>query len=659
MKLPLKWLENYIQLEHNPKEFADIMTKLEFMQDGPIKEVAGQQIVDLEVRQNRPDCLSILGLAREYASYINKKIALPQIYTEIPVEWGSPKNLISVTAKDITKRFCAVHIKNIKVQKSPDWMKNDLEAYGIPSINNIVDITNYVMLEHGMPLHAFDYKKLTTSKDEPTPLTIRKAKNGENLTTWQNSEIEFTNKDLIISSGDNPVGIAGIIGGANSDIDENTTDIILESACYDQASIRKTSIRHNLRTDASTRHEKFLNPDMVETAIRRALFLISELAGGEIVEIEDFYEEREAPIGIEFNLFELSRIGGVQLNHDEAADYLVRLGFEIIEQKEAIGLNQNIIVIKVPMWRTDVQIEADVLEEILRLWGYENLPMQPLREAPEDFSTYESIQLEEKIRDILVKLGLDEHITNPLVKYNENNKYQIKLENPLNKEKDALRTHIVDTLRPALITNKKVRREQTAVFEVGKVYSKVKEGEFREQKVVSTLYDGHDFAKKIKPDFLSVMINLGFNLKDLKWEKEHSYLIYKFNNVSVGVLRHDGFDLMTDALTQIVDLKIIPVIQIKTTIPQVIVEEISFIYKDDIEIGKLEPAIYKASEKISRVSIADTYKDEEAFGKNMTSTTISITFEDIENSLTREDILKARNNIIDEAKRHGLHLRST
>ena len=655
MKLPINWLENYIKLEHNLKEFGNIMTGLEFMQDGPIEDVNGQPVIDLEVRQNRSDCYSIIGLAREYAAYLGKKITPPEHFELTDLKIDKPHEILSVPARSLTKRFFAVKIENIKVKESPEWMKQNLEAYGVPSISNIVDITNYVMLEYGMPLHAFDLNTLTPNK-EGGLLEVRKAVAGETINTWQGTLIKLTPKDLIIASGDEPVAIAGITGGNNSGIQKNTKNIILESACYDQATVRRTAIEHNIRTEASSRHEKFLNPEMVEVAIKRALYLIKELCGGEITLIEDFYEDEKEPTVINFNLYEISRIGGVQIENFLAVDLLNKLGFEIIDQKEAIGLNQNIIVVKVPAWRTDVKIEADVLEEILRLWGYENIPLQALKETPKDYSTTPSIQLEEKLKDILLSLGLDEHITNPLVKFSEDNKQQIILENPLNQDKNALRTNIIQTLKPAIETNKKSGQKEAAVFESGKIYKKFKEGDFREEKCITTLYYGHDFLKKIKPDFVATLSKININHFDLTTKEDEKKLNYYYDKELLASLRADGYDLYIEKLVNIVNLQNIPALRIQKNIPQRIYQELSFHITPSVDLAELSKAIYTSDDYIKSVNTLEKYKPENSTDADY-ALGIEVLIEDPENKLTGEKIEEIRERMIAYAEKTGARLR--
>ena len=647
MKIPIEWIKEYINLEHSLKEFGNIMTSLEFMQDGSIVKVEGYNVIDLEVRQNRPDMLSIIGAAREYAAYINKQIKYPKQVEETEVEWQEPKNNLKVEAKDIVKRFCTVEIKNIEIKKSPKWMQERLEAYGIPAVNNVVDITNYVMLEYGMPLHAFDISKL--KKDQSSPLlTLRRAEENDSFTTWQKTNIKLTSQDLVVADIKNPVAIAGVIGGANSDIDNKSTHILLECAVYEHATIRKTSLRHTIRTDASTRHEKFLNPHMVETAIRRALYLIKELTGGEIVKIEDYYPNRYEPVLIDFDINEITRLAGIQLEVDDVTNYLTRLGFEILEKKEALEVGQNLLVVRVPNYRTDVNIEADLVEEVLRLWGYENIETTEIVSTSPNYSTSKVIQLEEKIRDILVSLGLDEHITNPLVK-STNLERQILLENPLNEDMNALRTSIRKTLEPVVIQSAKFRNKEVSIFEVGKVYFQIKEGEYVEERRVETLYHNINFDTKVKPDFLAVLSRLGIFEKQLDKKETDIEISYFVEKTEIARLYETGYILFSENLSKIVDIKNVPEAIIQTRFTQIIEEDITLITKVDQSLSSLVNEIYKASEYIRNVYLSNTYKGDK-IEKGFISITLTIEFEDAEKKLKREDIEKIKAKIISLVK---------
>ncbi len=660
MKVPLSWLEKYIKLEHTPKEFGDIMTGLEFMQDGPIKDIENDKVIDLEIRQNRSDMLSIIGVAREYAAYLGKKVNYPEITQEFDTNWGTPKENLSVQSKNSVKRFCTVQIKNIHIKKSPEYIINALNAYGISTKNNLVDITNYVMLEYGIPLHAFDVKKLDKSKGHSL-LTIRHAADEESFETWQKTKINLTTEDIVVADSKKPVAIAGIIGGANSDIDANTSEILLEAAVYDHATVRRTALRHGIRTEASLRHEKFLNPEMVEVAIRRATLLIQQLCSGVVVQIEDHYENNEPLKTIDFNVFEIERLGGIHLEKEEVIRLLENLEFKITDQKEALGVNKDIITVAIPDHRTDVKIQADLVEEVLRLKGYEHIPRTGISASPPDFSTPKVLLVEEKIRDILVNIGLSEHITNPLVKYTKEIKNQIQLENPLNAELDGLRTTIRETLLPVLSRNAKAGNLNIGIFEVGKIYMKVKQGEYNEERRIETVYATDKnletlFKQKVKPDFIALINKLGINDDGLKYDAEENHLKYFYNKKLIANLFQSGFELITDEISEIVNLQNVPSTLIKSSLSQKIVEELSLVVSKNKALGEIIEIIKSEKELISQIEIVDLYEDAK-LGLNKISITVKIIFEDAENKLTKESVGKLKEKIVNMLSKKGFKLR--
>jgi phenylalanyl-tRNA synthetase beta chain len=282
MIVPISWLNEYIDGPTDAQELAEKFTFIGYMLDHPVYQVGDDYILDLEVRQNRSDCLSLIGLARELGAVIDKHVMMPQILDLSNVSSGKTK--INIENAELCYRFNTLTISNIENKQSPDWMKKKLESYGIKSINALVDITNYVMIELGQPLHAFDAHKISNKE-----LTIRTARENETITLLGNKSVNLTQDDLIIADASGPIAIAGIMGGDEKGISESTTEIILEAATYSQANIRRSTIRHDIRTEASTRLEKFLHPDLTELALSRAAQLIKDVIGGEIVDHSDQY----------------------------------------------------------------------------------------------------------------------------------------------------------------------------------------------------------------------------------------------------------------------------------------------------------------------------------------------------------------------------------
>jgi len=494
MKLPIDWLSEYSEIKHNNSQIGDIFTYLEFMQDGPIVD----NVLDLEIRQNRPDALSIIGLATEYSAKNNSKIEYPKQIDNLNFE--KPDKLINPKTTDQIKRFTAVKIDGVKIGKSPDYIINRLTLSGIRTVNNIVDITNYVMLEYGIPMHVFDANLLGNNPQ----LTLRMGNTNDELETWLGEKIKISKNDIVITNSENKVvSIGGITGEKNTGATDTTISIIIEAANYNQALIRKSAIEHNLLTDSANRHTKFLPSNLVETAIKRACYLISELCGGKITLAEDYYPEVQVRFEITLNLDEVERIGGFKVTANDTEQILKNLKYDILEN------SNNKITVKSPNHRTDVTQPVDVIEDILRIIGYENIKEQQINLAPPANSTPEIYTLEDNVRDILVGMGLDEHITEPLVKFDADIT-RIKLENSLNSEKNSLRISIQETLIPVLTNYIKHKHNSIKLFEVGKIY-KTEKDQIIENSVVGVLISNSNSYKSAK-GILDLLFNkLGYN----------------------------------------------------------------------------------------------------------------------------------------------------
>ncbi|MEK9179591.1 MAG: phenylalanine--tRNA ligase beta subunit-related protein, partial [Patescibacteria group bacterium] len=322
MKVPLNWLKEYVDIPADVSVVSDLFTAIGHMQDHQPEVVVGDTVLDLEVRQNRSDCLSILGLALELSAVSEKPLRVPRAYeSEMPK--APLKSTIDIKDEDLCYRFNTVTIEGISVKESPEWLKNRLEAYGIKPINNVVDITNYVMVEIGEPLHAFDLGVL-----QKPVLIIRRAVKGEKLAALNGKVLNLTSEDLIVSTEKEPVALAGIIGGTKSSITSKTTRILLEAATYNQAGIRRTSLRHSLRTEASLRHEKFLHPYLAEQGLKRAIEMILEICGGILGDHTDCFTKKNEETKVTMRMSRLEYLCGVHVPFDTVVGILSRLGFD-------------------------------------------------------------------------------------------------------------------------------------------------------------------------------------------------------------------------------------------------------------------------------------------------------------------------------------------
>ncbi len=483
MKIPLNWLKDYVDIEISQDELVKRLTAIGHMQDKKPEHVAGDTVIDLEVRQNRSDCLSILGVAQEVAAVTGKRIkACRQVGLKAKTN-SSLLNIINESPENCF-RFSAYKIAGIDPEaNTPDWMKARLEAYGMKTISPIVDITNFVMIETGEPMHAFDSRSIPNGV-----IKLRQAKKGEKLTVLGDKSIELDADDLIVTDkDDSPISFSGLIGGTTSGIKSDSTEIVLEAATYNQAVVRRSSIRHSIRTEASTRHEKFMHTDLVIPALDRAASLIMEICGGEVVAFHENIAKRSDILTLELRFSEVARLGGVEIDAKEVIEIFQNLNFEILEK------NNLSLKLRVPYVRTDILEEADLVEEVLRIYGYENIPGSLPNFAPPKRITSKYFLTEEKIRDAAVSIGLSEIITEPLVApLDVDEKIAIHLQNALNADKSVLRTSLKSGLVGSYKYQRKFDKSAINVFEIGLVYHKAntKKNPYLEIKTLGVL--SHD-----------------------------------------------------------------------------------------------------------------------------------------------------------------------
>jgi phenylalanyl-tRNA synthetase beta chain len=434
----------------------------------PLGEYLGDTIFDLDVTPNRPDCLCLMGIAREVAALTGKEVHLPEIdYQE---EEQSIDSLISVdiTAPELCPRYCASLVTGITISSSPVWLQQRLRSYGMRPINNVVDITNYVMLEYGQPLHAFDYHKLGGHK-----IIVRRAKNGETITSLD-EEGRTLNKDiLVIADKEKPVAIAGIMGGLGSEVSDETTAILLESANFDHATIRRGARHFQLTSEASLRFEKRLSRELPLVALKRATRLFHELAHGKVAKgVVDVYPGKVKPEGILISAEEVKRLSGLDVNIDEIVRVLTSLGFEC---RQTSVPSQALIF--GPYWRSDINCAADLVEEVIRIIGYDKIPTTMLSATLPEREPRPRLELRKKIRGIMVGLGFQEVLTYSLTSLEKLRKLSIELEpealkvaNPMTKEQEYLRPNLRTGLIVALAQNQKVEPGGIRLFEIGKVF---------------------------------------------------------------------------------------------------------------------------------------------------------------------------------------------
>ena len=448
----------------------------------------GDVVYDLEVTPNRPDLNSVIGIAREIAAVTGNPLKIPAIVF-LNTDSEPIGDMVSVRndEPELCPRYTVRIVRQVKVGPSPEWLQSILEKVGIRSINNVVDITNYVMLESGQPLHAFDYQLLQRHASNAPKIIIRRANEGEKFTTLDGKERTLTNQMLLIADETQAVALAGLMGGKNSEINESTTQVLIESAYFKPQNIRATSKKLELRTDASYRFERGGDIGICDWASRRAAQLICDLANGQLLghAIDNFPNEMPAK-EITLHFSKSKDLLGIGISHAEQIGYLTKLGLNIVKQEPGE------CTFKIPSWRVDLKREVDLIEEVGRLYGIERIPSTPPRGAlgANEFDpVYDQLG---EARRILTSLGLNEAQGQTLVAKEEcriKDDEIVALANPLSSEMDVLRPSLLPGLIHSLRHNVSRKNDDVALFEIGRVFTNVN-GQTKENRNVAIAITG-------------------------------------------------------------------------------------------------------------------------------------------------------------------------
>jgi len=421
-------------------------------------------VFEVGITPNRPDCLSVVGVAREVAALLGKTVKHPE--TGVTESGNDIKNIAKVELLDPGKcpRYSCRVIQNVKIGPSPSWLKTKLESSGIRSINNVVDVTNFVLLELGQPLHAFDYDLLEEKK-----IVVRAAEDGEIIKTLDDVERKLTKNDLLICDGKRPVALAGVMGGANTEVSQKTVNVLLESAYFDPVTIRKTSKATGLRSESSYRFERGVDPNAVVKALDRAAELIRELAEGEMAAgVIDEYPTPIKPIEVKLSLDRANRVLGTEISTEEIIKLAEGLEFENLDSKEGE------FTFLIPTFRVDITREIDLIEEVARLYGYDNISttLPAVTMKSDTVSVHKFAQ--NKLKEILISSGFYE-VINYSFEDQEllslfNNTEMLRILNPLTTESSVMRTSLVPGLIKNAILNLNHQAQDLRLFEIGKAY---------------------------------------------------------------------------------------------------------------------------------------------------------------------------------------------
>jgi phenylalanyl-tRNA synthetase beta chain len=464
MKISIEWLQDYVEVRESPEKLKEDLSMIGLLVES-MTEVHGTCVLEIEVTSNRPDCLSHIGMAREIAALYGKPLKLPAMEEALSIPSDRIPYAIEIRDQELCPRYVGLVMDGIKVGASPDWMQRRLEAAGMRPLNNVVDITNYVLLEMGHPLHAFDYDVLRNGK-----IVVGRARQGDKFQTLDGVERVLDGDMLMINDGEGAVAIAGVMGGMNSEISLSTTRCLLESAYFSPASIRRTSKKLGLSTEASYRFERGADWDNTVPAIARACSLIGQLAGGKIAgSVQDVYPRKKDPVRIALRQSNVKSLLGADLTSEFIESTLKRLNFDPVPGKE-----QNWLV-TCPTYRADMELEADLIEELARFYGYGNIPatLPPSKTVGIHSPVY---KIEGTIREMLSIQGYNEAINLSFANEADHLEFppiqgdRAAVRNPLTEDTQYMRTSLAPGLVRSAKRNFNYGQRLVRLFELGKVY---------------------------------------------------------------------------------------------------------------------------------------------------------------------------------------------
>lgn len=478
MKITLNWLKEYVNFDDTVDGLANRLTMSGFEVES-VEKTKDDVVLDINVTPNRPDCLSVFGIAREVSALYGSSISFPE--HDFVADTGELDFNVDILDPELCHRYAGRVIKNVKIAPSPKWLQDRLMNCGIRSINNVVDITNYVLLELGHPLHAFDLAKLKGKKIVvASAQRVKRPGQPLKIALLDGSERELQDDMLLINDAERPVALAGIMGGANSEVTEQTKDLFIESAWFHPASIRKTSRVLGIKTESSYRFERGADIRLLKKALDRTTLLIHKFAGGTIGGKIDIYPKRHQPPTIRLTFDRIDRFVGMNIPKKEVLKILASLGLEVEAQADEI-------TVRPPSSRNDLQRDVDLIEEIVRVYGFDKVPsivpQAPLRVYAEDSRDKECLnKLINTCKTSLLNSGYNEVINYSFIgpqdldllqiPPDDRRRWTVNILNPLRQEDSMMRTTLIPSLIRNLVTNLSYGIRDIRLFEIARVFIK-------------------------------------------------------------------------------------------------------------------------------------------------------------------------------------------
>lgn len=630
---------------------------------------------EYEVTSNRVDCFGVLGIAREAAATFRKEFVPPVVTETGNSEKTSDYISVEVKEPKLCSRYIARVVKNIKIEPSPQWMQRRLAASGIRPINNIVDITNYVMEEYAQPMHAYDLNTIEDNK-----IVVKCADEGEKFVTLDGQEHELDSKALMICDGKKSVGIAGIMGGENSMITDDVTTMLFEAACFDGTNIRLSGKKLGMRTDAQAKFEKGLDPNNTLEAINRACQLVEMLGAGEVVGGSvDIYPDKKEPISVAYNVDSINSLLGINVSEDEMCKY-----WEMVD----LVPDKSKKVVNIPTWRQDVLRECDLAEEVARFYGYDKIPTTlPSGEATQGGVSYQT-EIQNIARTVVEQFGFCEGMTysfeSPkvfdMLLLPENSEYRkcIEISNPLGVDYSVMRTSPINGMLTSLATNYNHRNKDVRLYELANVYlpEALPLEKLPDERMMLSLgmYGAGDFFD-MKGCVEEIFDKLGINIS-LTYKPGERPFLHPGRNADIlhgdDLLGYIGevhpevcenYDISTKAYIAVLDIKTLTSLanfdKKYTGIAKfpAVTRDISLVMKKTVLAGQVEEVIRKNAGKfLENITLFDVYEGENV-AKDEKSLAYSIRFRAADRTLEEKDITAAMDKILKKLEQIGALLR--
>lgn len=648
MKVLLSWLKDYVDIELSAQEVAEILSDRGFPYEG-IEQLDNDAIIDVEVTSNRGDCLGYIGIARELAAATGKELKMPKAELAESSKPASELASVEIREAGLCPRYTARIIEGVKVGPTPDWMRKRIEAIGMRSVNNVVDATNYAMMETGQPPHAFDYKKLFGGK-----IIVRKANAGEQIISIDGSKCELKPDMLIIADAKSPVAVAGVMGGLDTEVSEATTTVLLENAFFSPLSVRTTSRNLSLPSEAAFRFARIVDIENIDRASKRTAQLIIQVSGGKAAKgVIDAYPGKPKAKEVTLRLSRLKKLLGIDVPNDKVIQILTKLGFEPKQKGEQT-------ICSVPSRRSDVYREADLIEEVARVYGYDKIPTEnaiTIEVSPTD-NRQKTI---DAIGTYLTGCGFYETVTisfidkrdAELFAQNEDKKH-LSVKDVTRTGTNLLRQSVLPSLFGVIKTNYNAGNTPCRLFEMADTYIPTEPGKLPLEKTRLTITCDSDFRdiRGVVDGLLKTLAAdaaVKFEPTEIGWAQAGVRVIA--NNKQVGLIGMasqqvlDRFDFKNTTICgaelDLEELLAIRAGSIKVKpLPKfpAIKRDLSLILNEDVVWADIEAAIYKkAPAELEELQFVDIFRGK-SIPQGKKSVTLSLWFRDADGTLTHETV---------------------